>query len=81
MILGKEPAIILGAVAAALAAAFGVDYSDGFQAAEAVTIASPIAAAFSIRLAVFSQSTVDELAPRDKQIQVVQSRRRRRRAG
>jgi hypothetical protein len=81
MILGKEPALILGALAAvaiaALQLASGGGFSDGLSIEEAGQILAPLAAVFGIRATVFSQSTVDELAPRDKQIQVVKRRRRR----
>lgn len=81
MIFGREPAVILGAVVSAAGAAVllitGHGLDDGLQLGEALTVLSPIGLAFGIRLSVWAPATVDQLAPRDKQRQVVEARRRR----
>lgn len=58
-----EPALIVGAIAAALSAAanlvFGGGLDDGLQTAEAISVLAPIGAAFGIRVAVDSPETVE----------------------
>jgi hypothetical protein len=76
MILGREPALILGALAAAVVAALqlasGGGFSDGLSIEEVGQIATPIAMAFGIRFKVWSQASVDRVAPRDVQRRVTQ---------
>lgn len=63
----QEPALLIGAVVAAIVAAVqvaltiftGGGFNDGVQVFEVVEIAAPIAAAFGIRLSVDSPATVE----------------------
>lgn len=64
-ILGKEPAIIIGGIAAAVSIAVGYDLSDGLSLAEAGGIAAPILAVFGIRAKVWSEDSVDDLQRRE----------------
>lgn len=75
MILGKEPAVVIGGLVAAVSAAVvlisGHGLDDGLQLDEATAIAAPLLAAFGIRFKVWAQDTVDRLAPREVQARVV----------
>jgi hypothetical protein len=81
MILGKEPAIIIGALVAVVAGAIaliqGHGLDDGLQLDEALTVAAPLAAAFGIRFKTWAQYTVDLLAPRDAQRRAIEQRKGR----
>lgn len=74
----KEPALIIGvalAIVNGLLAVLGAGgFDDGFQWADLVPIIGPVLAALGIRQSVFSQRTVDALAPRSVQRRVVSRR-------
>lgn len=80
----KEPAVVIGIIVGALIAllqgvlgladAGGLD--DGLSLNEAGTIVMPVIAGLLIRFKVFSQQTVDLLAPRAAQAKAVEQKKK-----
>jgi len=69
--LGKEPAVVIGAVVAAVSIAAtlqaGGGFNDGVQLVEILAIVVPVLGVFGIRATVFSSETVArDYVPRDR---------------